>query len=227
MNKKRLVLGSSILVGLSLFFLINLSFENKDPEDKISSDFSAVKAEQANEYNENNDSSPVAILSADHMILDDLNTLEERSTLVVKAKFEGNRTLKEWTEISTDVVIATGSESEIKVSKTLKGEIKSNSPYIKIYEPAYFKDNVFVSVEGYNLMNEEKEYILFLRPMKDDETYVIVGMYQGKYDLSSSELVKYDKSIETYKDIKEIEFIGEDIEFFNKLKTQVLKKYQE
>lgn len=177
-EKKRLIFSLSILVGLSLFFLANLSLENKDHKDKEYSNVYRVKADQTNEDNEKNGSLAIAIVEADHFFMDDINDLEEVSTLVVKAKYTGNRTLKEWTDIPTGEVIVKGSESKVKVSGILQGEINSNSPIITIYEPAYFEDDIFVSIV---------------------------------------------KSIRTYKDIENVEYFGENVEGFNKLKTQVLK----
>ncbi len=108
----------------------------------------------------------------------------------------------------------------------LKGTLpKSQSKKITVYEPAYFEEGNYISVEGYNLMNDGNKYLLYLKPMIDDDSYVIVGMYQGKYALDSPDLVKNTPNIKSYHDIKNVEYFGDNVEGFNKLKKQVKEKY--
>ncbi|KXG11171.1 hypothetical protein PNH38_01175 [Anoxybacillus rupiensis] len=175
-------------------------------------------------YNNQSSQTKVAVLDADYDLMNDINEVDRNATLIVKGKFIGNRTLKEWVDEPTNTVTATASKSEIRVEKVLKGELKKKE--IAVYEPAYFMNDTFVSIEGYNLMQERHNYLLFLKPMIDDDTYVIVGMYQGKYDLDSPDPVKRISSIKEYKNLKDIEYFGDHIEEFNKLKKQVKEKYQ-
>ncbi|MEK4131173.1 hypothetical protein NYE67_16145 [Solibacillus sp. FSL W8-0474] len=210
--KKRLLLFSfSIIVGLSLILLINHFSESKN-------DISTAEGLQKNEF-------PVIMSSVEYFLIEDINTLEERSTLIIQGSFTGNRSQKNWKESSTSEVIARGSKSEIKVGKIYKGAIENNSSTISIYEPAYFENSTFVSIAGYNLLIEKEDYLLFLRPANNDDTYVIVGMYQGKYNLSSSDAVKSVQSFKTYADVRDTEYFGENMEDYNKLKSQVLEKY--
>lgn len=205
MKKKRLFWGFSLLL---VIVAVVLSYS------------------QFSKANNNNHSSQakVAVLEADYDLMNDINEVDKNSTLIVKGKYTGNRTLKEWIDESTNTVTAVASRSEIHVEKVLKGVLKKDT--ITVYEPAYFKDDIFVSIEGYNLMEKGHNYLLFLRPMKNDETYVIVGMYQGKYDLDLSEPVKRVSKIKKYEDLKGIEYFGENIEGFNKLKKEVKEKYK-
>jgi len=206
MGKKRLILGSSIIIfGLGLFCIVYFSLVNKDNNEYLNYKVSSAEA--------------------DYDILDGINALEEKAPIVVKVKYTGKRIIKEWKDTSGQV-LEKSSETTLKVSEVLKGSLNSDSPNITVYEPAHFENNTFVSIEGYNLMQNGKDYILFLRPMPDDEAYIIVGMYQGKYDLSSSELATPAKSVNKYEDIIDKEYFGDNIEGFNKLKTQVLKKYK-
>ena len=177
-----------IIIGLSLFFLINLPLANEDYRY-----LSVEKVDEINEYS-------VAIQYASHFFIDDINTLEELSPLIVRAKYIGERALKEWIDIPTGQVVAKGSESKVNITKIVKGEINNNSSTISIYEPAYFVEDMFISIEGYNLVNEEGDYLLFLRPMSNEEAYAIVGMYQGKYNLNTPELSESVESIKTYAD---------------------------
>lgn len=210
--KKRLVLFSfSIIAGLTLILLINHFSESKN-------DISTAEGLQNNEF-------PVIMSSVEYFLIEDINTLEERSTLIIQASFTGNRSQKNWEEISTGEVIARGSKSEIKVDEIYKGAIENNASTISIYEPAYFENSTFVSIEGYNLLSEKEDYFLFLRPAKNDDSYVIVGMYQGKYNLNSSDAMKSVDSIKTYADVKDTEYFGENVDDYNKLRSQVLEKY--
>ena len=210
--KKRLVLFSfSIIAGLTLILLINHFSESKN-------DISTAEGLQNNEF-------PVIMSSVENFLIEDINTLEDRSTLIIKGSFTGNRSQKNWGENSSGEVIARGSKSEIKVDETYKGAIENNASTISIYEPAYFENSTFVSIAGYNLLSEKEDYLLFLRPAKNDDSYVIVGMYQGKYNLNSSDAMKSVDSIKTYADVKDTEYFGENVDDYNKLKSQVLEKY--
>lgn len=210
--KKRLVLFSfSIIAGLTLILLINHFSESKN-------DISTAEGLQNNEF-------PVIMSSVENFLIEDINTLEDRSTLIIKGSFTGNRSQKNWGENSSGEVIARGSKSEIKVDEIYKGAIENNASTISIYEPAYFENSTFVSIAGYNLLSEKEDYLLFLRPAKNDDSYVIVGMYQGKYNLNSSDAMKSVDSIKTYADVKDTEYFGENVDDYNKLKSQVLEKY--
>ena len=207
MKKKKLILGFVLLFS-AITLLISLPTFSKT--------------------NDNTDylNTKVANLEADYDLVGDIDNLDENSTLIVKVKYTGNRTLKEWKDEATNTVTATGSKSEVQIVDVLKGTLpKSQSKKITVYEPAYFEDGNFISVEGYNLMNDGNKYLLYLKPMIDDDSYVIVGMYQGKYDLDSPDSVKNTKNIKTYNDIKNVEYFGDNIEGFNKLKKQVKEKY--
>ena len=109
----------------------------------------------------------------------------------------------------------------VKILKSFQGDIDVDS-IIQTFEPGYFqKEDEYVTVEGYNFMNEDGEYILFLKKNIEGPVHTIVGMYQGKYDISTPNLVK-TKVNQT--DIGS-EYLGEKVEQFNKLKQEVMKKY--
>ncbi|WAA10991.1 hypothetical protein [Fervidibacillus albus] len=209
--KKKVIWGVVLLFGFALITILYSQSLRANTD----------RAEENNE--EQYTEAKVTVIEADYDLMENIQEVDQSSTLIVKGTFTGNRTLKEWVDEPTNTVVATASKSDVQVEKVLKGELENKT--ISVYEPAYFQDQRFISIEGYNLMEKGHDYVLFLRPMKDDETYVIVGMYQGKYDLDVSEPVKQLQNIQTYEDIKGVEYFGGNIDQFNELKSQVKKRY--
>ena len=153
----------------------------------------------------------------DYIIMKNLNQLEKYSTLIVKVQFTGKRN-------TIDQNGVRASKSLVQIKKIYKGKANRRS-FISVYEPSYFFNKTFYSLEGYNVMNDKDHYLLFLRPLDEDKTYVIVGMYQGKYNLDSSNSVKKLKTATKYKDIESIEYFGDKIELYHQMRKEVKKKY--
>jgi hypothetical protein len=157
---------------------------------------------------------------ADFIIYEELAELEKSADLIVLAKFTGQRELNEY-KTEEGHTFLKNSISTVKILKSFKGDIDVDST-IQTFEPGFFqKENEYVTVEGYNLMNEDGEYILFLKKNLEGPVHTIVGMYQGKYDVSKSNQVNARVN---QTDIKS-EYLGENVEHFNKLKQEVLTKY--
>lgn len=126
-------------------------------------------------------------------------------------------------EAEDDVKMA--SKSEVQIKRVYGGDL-AEGQMIDIYEPAFFQDDVFDTMEGYNLMNEEGEYVLFLRGTSDGDAFAIIGMYQGKYDISTSKLARQAQNGEKYQDVADLEYFGDNVKHFNERKQEVLKKYK-
>ncbi|HHK5537143.1 TPA: hypothetical protein ACQUHH_005730 [Bacillus mobilis] len=200
---------SSIVVSVSAVFIVGC-------QEKNNTNVQATK-----------DISEYKVLSnnwADYRVYADTNELEHSSPIIVRGEFTGKRRVKEWKDSETKEVVQKASESEMKIIKIYKGNITSGST-IKIYEPARFENNQYYSMEGYNLVQKNKEYVLFLRTSTEKDTYIIVGMYQGKYDMSNQKEVKEKRTIQKYKEIEQDEYFGDETERFNKLKNEVMQKY--
>jgi len=158
---------------------------------------------------------------ADFIVHEELSEVEKNADLIVLAKFTGQRELNEY-KTEEGHTFLQNSISTVKILKSFKGDIDVDST-IQTFEPGYFqKENEYITVEGYNLMNENGEYILFLRKNTEGPVHTIVGMYQGKYDVSKPNQVNA-RANQT--DIKS-EYLGENVEQFNKLKQEVMEKYQ-
>jgi hypothetical protein len=96
-----------------------------------------------------------------------------------------------------------------------------------VFEDAYIKNDRYITTENYKWMNKNGKYLLFLRSQPINDTFVINGLYQGKYDVSLKEKgpehkVKKDAFLDPA-----VEFMGHDFELeeFYKLKDQAVKKY--
>lgn len=206
---KRKWILSSLVVSISTILLMGC-------QEKHSTNVQAKK-----------DISEYKVLSnnwADYRVYADTNELENSSPIIVRGEFTGKRSIKEWKDSETNEVVQKASESEIKINKIYKGNIESDFN-IKIYEPARFENSQFHSIEGYNLVQKNKDYVLFLRPSTEQDTYIIVGMYQGKYDMSNKKEAKEKRTIKKYEEIQQDEYFGDETERFNKLKNEVIQKY--
>ncbi|WP_294349708.1 hypothetical protein [uncultured Clostridium sp.] len=84
----------------------------------------------------------------------EINNLDSIYKYIVIGKTSGNR------EVLEGAVL-----TEIEVSKVLKGEVKGEK--IKVYEPVDIVNNMICSFDGYNLLKENKEYILCLNDLKE------------------------------------------------------------
>lgn len=157
---------------------------------------------------------------ADFIIYEELAEVEKSADLIVLAKFTGQRELNEYKTVEGHTFLK-NSISTVKILKSFKGNIDVDST-IQTFEPGYFqKEDEYVTVEGYNLMNEDGEYILFLKKNIEGPVHTIVGLYQGKYDVSKSNQVNARVN---QTDIGS-EYLGENVEQFNKLKQEVMTKY--
>ncbi|EJL25686.1 hypothetical protein [Brevibacillus sp. BC25] len=168
----------------------------------------------------------VAMSQANFKVFKDLNELEEFSGYIVQANFTGDRSLKEWNLGEGE--IKTASKSKVTIQKVYKGSLEEGNE-ISVYEPAYFENDVFDTIEGYNLMSEDGTYMLFLRDTDDKEGYAIIGMYQGKYDIGADkQKIKAKQAMpdDTYRTLEDREYFGDNIDQFNNLKEEVLRKYK-
>lgn len=152
--------------------------------------------------------------------LTDFPQLQDRSEAIVKVKVTNERE-------NTMYAILSG----VTVSEVYKGDGIRSGDRIYIYEPGFFYNSeVYTSYGGYNLMSEDKEYILFLKHLpipkgyhyKDQEaiTYLPVSSYFSKYPVSGNKATQtLDEDAEVlYKTVKNYEILT--------VKKEMLTKYQ-
>lgn len=162
--------------------------------------------------------------NASYMIPTNLQEVEERSTIIVKGKFTGERK----TDQDEDV-IGPSSISQFKINKTYKG--KSTENIISVIEPFKIEKNDFTNIEGYVPMQENKEYILFLREIdiEGSKEYAIISISFGKYNLSGKEVSPIDTQINYLDEVLENDFVSkssEECNIYNEIKEDVLNKYK-
>lgn len=211
LNKKWTLLIISAIVGIVL--LSGCSGEQ------------GTENEKENEKELSNVSQQVISLAtgqAKFRLYKDLDELENTADAIVQVKFTGNSKIQNFEQ--NGIVIDSAAESEVKVKKVYKGDIEKGSTIV-IYEPGFMKGEIYQNVDGYKNMNTKGNYVLFLRG-NPDNTFVGLGVYQGKFDLDITEPVKNVKLEMTQEEFESLDYVGEDSSHFNLLKEEVLQKYK-
>ena len=111
--------------------------------------------------------------------------------------------------------------SNFKIEKVFKGNFKAGD-IIVVFESAGIdeKTGKIYHIEGYELMEKDEEYLLFLRHSETDPWYMISGLKFGKISLSGK---KGDLRLEMEKANEYLEeFENED-----RIREEAIKKYIE
>lgn len=163
--------------------------------------------------------------SASYITPNDLDQIEQRSTLIVKGSFTGER------EVDNDKnVLGPSSISQFKVNEVYKGTIDNDK--ISVIEPCKFENGNFINVEGYIPMQEKEEYTVFLRENETEygKQYTIISLNFGKYNISNEEdLEPISKDIKYFNDVSELDFVSEspkECKIYNEIKEEVLDEYE-
>ena len=132
--------------------------------------------------------------------------------------------------------------SQIDIVKCYEGELKEGDS-INIFEPVDcgFEDQI-LCIDGYSMMQPDKEYILFLKTLKntyfgsDKYVYAPSSTRYSKYqvdgnepELFSFEELEEPESMHLYSEIKDQEvylYEKEDYDKYLKLKNEVIEKYE-
>lgn len=147
-----------------LFFLLLLS----SVLIAIKTRFSYVNDMNLDYLNANSNQLQFAIVpSLENDLIDEhiqtITDLENNSNLVVRIEALDERSFKTKTLLT-----------KCKIKEVYKGETSLlKNDYIYIYEPANFTFSYksFISVNGYNYMKSNNEYIVFLNPLKVPQDY--------------------------------------------------------
>lgn len=159
-----------------------------------------------------------------------LEQLEKMSPVIVKVKVDSDSPREIYEEATL---------TKVKVKEVFKGNLDKDSIYV--FEPFYILTDtpiIINSLDGYNLMNTDSEYILFLRDMKDsnytpdDTIYMPTTTLLSKYSINNTILTlnsaKLINNEVKYYNVKGLDIINnnlKDIEKYNDMKLNVLKKY--
>ncbi|NEN83502.1 hypothetical protein [Paenibacillus elgii] len=121
-----------------------------------------------------------------------LNELENRSDLIITGKpiASENHVVRDAEGFTKEAYTITSFEVERFYAN--KTQLKEGA-VIKVAEPVYIVDNGIkpgktqFSIEGYEIMEKNKRYLLVLKPdQKSPDLYNIVGVHDGKYSMEST-----------------------------------------
>ncbi|AST07779.1 hypothetical protein AF2641_13270 [Anoxybacillus flavithermus] len=110
-----------------------------------------------------------------------------------------------------------------KVFKNEKGYKLGKGNVIKVMENGAFdkETNTMYGSAGYQLMKNDKSYLLFLRKSTTHDEYTIKGVYYGKVPLDSNQ-IEYDGHLNSSKQANH-----KQIEKLNRIFEEARKKYKE
>lgn len=160
--------------------------------------------------------------------------LEAGSSIIVKVKLNNSYQRQKYYECIL---------SQVEIEKVYKGDLKTGD-ILNVFEPVdCYTNRAVYCTDGYSMMQNDCEYILFLKPLKnsyfgeDDYVYAPSSTTYSKYLCKNKKPRLFErKEIEEgdeiamlkYSDIKNEEVYLYDEEKYNKyisLKKQVLEKY--
>ncbi|GIO86158.1 hypothetical protein J25TS5_30900 [Paenibacillus faecis] len=166
--------------------------------------------------------------------IDSLNELIDQSDLILKVKATKNR-------LNYSQTIKT----KVEVMKVYKGANLEGKHEIYIYEPSYFFGPNYLSFGGYNIMQDDGEYIVFLKHLKkpegykykgdEDVSFVPTSTYYGKFEETSNEKTNQPLSREEldngikYSKVKDWAIITtkqEQLQKYNELRNAVMAEYK-
>lgn len=149
-------------------------------------------------------------------IYDDVAEIEEKADLIVEVKatdekinqviMDGDFPLYYWTESKFEVEKVHKNNFDIKE----KDIITVNEPY------AIINENEVLISEGYEISEEGAEYLLFLAKKENEDKYLPIAVYHGKYKMSFNGVNQLSDRM------KDFELENSD---YVKLKKSVKEKY--
>ncbi|MDR3595878.1 hypothetical protein [Clostridium sp.] len=113
----------------------------------------------------------------------DYDDLKQKSDIIVKVRLSGERKSLSGTILS-----------KVEILSVYKGTDVKKSDIIYIYEPCFFINNTYNSVDGYNMMVENNDYVVFLKHLKIPEGYKYKGVEQISFMPVSTKYAKYNLS---------------------------------
>ncbi|WP_052675743.1 hypothetical protein [Paenibacillus sp. IHBB 10380] len=124
-------------------------------------------------------------------------------------------------------VLNYGTQSAIKLNKVFKSDNQNieDGSEITVQENGAIdkteEGTIIYGLEGYQLMNENEEYLLFLdKSLTDPNIYFVKGVYYGKVPLEDT-----NKQQILYPNNTTSQYQGESTEKLEKIFTDALNKY--
>ena len=150
-----------------------------------------------------------------------LNDVEKETEVIVVGKKIKQNSSKIQKNKNNGYVNGVYTISNFKIEKVIKGNFKVGD-VIDVFESAGIdeKTGKIYHIEGYELMEKDEKYLLFLRHSETDPWYMISGLKFGKISLSGK---KGDLRLEMEKANEYLEeFENED-----RIREEAIKKYIE
>jgi len=148
-----------------------------------------------------------------------LNDVEKESEIIVL----GKKTKQNPSTIQKNNGYVNGvyTISNFKIEKVIKGNFKAGD-VIDVFESAGIDEETgkIYHIAGYELMEKDEEYLLFLRHSETDPWYMISGLKFGKISL-------LDKKSEFRIELEKINHYPEEFELEGKIREEAIKKYIE
>ncbi|EFM09671.1 conserved hypothetical protein [Paenibacillus curdlanolyticus YK9] len=203
MNRKR---KYGIITFLFVLIVITLLVNNPmEASDKSNKEYSVVSAE------------------AKILNFDNIANLEGYSDYIVIGHVAGEQSMH---DVKTDegVVVDQLGQTPFQIDRVIKGDLSKDTT-ITVYEDGYVQNEKYVTLEGYVKMKKQAQILLFLRKAGDN-TFAINGSYQGKYNVDKKSVEKaFTANAITDADLDQYDYIGNEVEHFNKLKEEALNKF--
>lgn len=148
---------------------------------------------------------------------EDVEELEEASDLIVSVKATGDKV--NHTEMDGKFPLYYWTESDFRILEVYKNALSDKIPeIITVNEPyAFINENEILISAGYDITVEDVTYLLFLEKKENEEKYLPIGVYHGKFDMTSNP--------ESYAEKVDDQFEIEHPEFAN-LRNAVQEKYK-
>ena len=153
--------------------------------------------------------------------ISNIKELEDKSDVVIKVKVTPKR------EVFSQAV-----RTKVEVLDVYKSDTIKEHSEIYIYEPSYFISNQYISMGGYNIMEEDKEYVFFLKNLtvpngykyKNDEevSFIPVSTLYSKFSFDGDNKIStipqddIDREEVNYNQIRELNIITTRQEVINK-----------
>ncbi|AEB76817.1 hypothetical protein [Clostridium botulinum] len=109
------------------------------------------------------------------------NELEKDSTFILKVKLSGSREKLSSTTLS-----------QVTVLDIYKGDSIKKGQKIYIYEPSFIENDMYWCSNGYNLMLNDTEYIVYLNSLKVPDGYNKTEKEKNSYMFTTLEFSKFD-----------------------------------
>lgn len=184
-------------------------------------------------YNkEGQDNNEVKYINASVKVIDffDFNDLETSAELIVSGTKD--RIEKQYIDRNAmGDVIGYWTKSSIKINKVFKSKNKeiTMGTYLTVLENGAIeqtnKGTVVYGVEGYQLMNDKEEYLLFLdKSLTNPNLYFVKGVYYGKIPLKQPSTGKLQSKDDA--NPYDFQYKGEVTKKLEQIFTDALIKYK-